>query len=33
MQNFPHHYVVTATGSVLGDIDLDTERLPTLLVT
>jgi organic hydroperoxide reductase OsmC/OhrA len=30
MQNFPHHYEVIATGSVLGDIDLNAERLPTL---
>src|SRR5262249_22761346 len=30
MQSFPHHYAVTATGSVRGDIELNTERLPTL---
>ena len=30
MQNFPHHYAVTATGSVLGDVELHAERLPLL---
>ena len=30
MQSFPHHYAVTATGSVLGDIELNAERLSTL---
>jgi organic hydroperoxide reductase OsmC/OhrA len=30
MQSLPHHYAVTATGSVLGDIELNGERLSTL---
>jgi organic hydroperoxide reductase OsmC/OhrA len=30
MQKFPHHYTVTATGSVVGDVDLNAERLSTL---
>jgi organic hydroperoxide reductase OsmC/OhrA len=30
MQHLPHRYAVTATGSGLGDIELNAERLPTL---
>jgi OsmC-like protein len=30
MQNFPHHHAVMATGSVLGDIELNADRLPPL---
>jgi organic hydroperoxide reductase OsmC/OhrA len=30
MQEFPHHYRVTAAGAVQGDVELTAERLPTL---
>jgi organic hydroperoxide reductase OsmC/OhrA len=30
MQEFPHHYTVTAAGAVEGDVELTAERLPRL---
>jgi organic hydroperoxide reductase OsmC/OhrA len=30
MQEFPHRYVVTASGAVQGDVELTAERLPDL---
>jgi peroxiredoxin-like protein len=30
MQAFPHHYTVTTTGAVQGDVELEAERLPIL---
>jgi len=30
MQPFPHHYAVSATGSAVGDVELNALRLPTL---
>lgn len=30
MQNFPHHYTVTASGRIDGDVDLQVEKLPPL---
>ena len=30
MQNFPHHYTVTATGQVDGDVELTSARLPAM---
>jgi peroxiredoxin-like protein len=30
MQEFPHHYTVTALGAVEGEVELTGERLPTL---
>lgn len=30
MQEFPHHYTVTAAGATQGDVELFAEQLPTL---
>jgi organic hydroperoxide reductase OsmC/OhrA len=30
MREFPHHYAVTATGAVQGEVELSAEQLPTL---